>query len=285
MEVRAILKNTALPLLDTELLLAFLLNKSREFLFAHPEYDVSAAVVKKYHELEKKRLANWPVAYLVGEKGFYGLNFKVTPAVLTPRPETEMMVDDIISLAQKSSLKPLIIDLGTGSGAIIISVARELKAKFPALYRRSEFQAVDISSSALKVAKANALKYKLDKKITFHRGNLLSPLKLEKRDLSPTELIIAANLPYLTKTQIKAAPSISREPILALDGGKDGLKYYQELFKQLKGISFRNAVIICEIDPIQTTKIDAMASTLFPSAQFSVLPDLSGQNRFFMIKL
>ncbi|MDP2944433.1 MAG: peptide chain release factor N(5)-glutamine methyltransferase [bacterium] len=302
MELKNVLKTSSLPRPEIELLLAHLLNKSREFLLTHPETEIRPAVYKRFKLLEAKRLKNWPIAYLTGYKEFYGLNFKVSPAVLTPRPETEIIVEKIVNIfLNKSSrlvklekskqdryllykpklLKPVIIDLGTGAGAIIISVAKELKRLTPSIYRQAEFLAVDISAPALKIAKSNAAYHKLARKIKFYQGNLLSPLKLNKRDLSQSELIIAANLPYLTPAQIKKSPSISREPLLALDGGIDGLKYYQELFKQLSKLpAIGNLRIICEIDDSQAKKIRTLTKKYFPHAASKILLDLSGKKRF-----
>jgi len=303
MKLEDVFKTSSLPRPETELLLAFLLDKNREFLLTHPETRISSKISKKFKALEAKRLKNWPIAYLTGVKGFYGFDFKVSPAVLTPRPETEKIVEDIVeifkdknagpkasdksaslidkSLDKSGFLKPIIVDLGTGSGAIIISVAKELKRLAPAVYRRAEFLAVDISEKALKIAEQNAADHQLAQKINFYKGNLLSPLKLNQHDLSRSELIIAANLPYLTPKQIKNSPGISREPLLALDGGRDGLKYYRELFKQLTGLPvIRNLRIICEIDDCQAEKIKALTGKYFPSVDSEIIYDLSGKKRF-----
>jgi len=294
-----IISSSSLSRPETEILLAFILKKTREFILTHPETKLTASAYRRFRILEKKRLAAWPIAYLTGHKEFYGLDFKVSPATLVPRPETEMIVKKIVASAKSLILKklpdmdsaswPLIIDLGTGSGAIIIAVASELKRLFPTDYKNIEFSAVDISPGALKVAKQNAAAHKLNKKIRFYRGNLLRPLteltagrpifKVDSR------LIISANLPYLTPGQIKKSPSIKREPKLALDGGADGLKYYRTLFRQLSKTPFRSATVLCEIDPGQAKKITALAAEYFPAAVNSLQTDLSGQNRLFVLEL
>jgi len=285
MEIKDVFENSSLPRLDTELLLAFSLKKSREFLLSHLDYEIKPNLYKKFQTLENKRRQDWPVAYLIGVKEFYGLGFKVNPDVLTPRPETEKMVEDIVGLTKESKFKKqLIIDLGTGSGAIIIAVAKELERTSPPAYRRAEFLAADISARALKIAKQNAAEHRLLNKIKFYQGDLLTPLKLDGRDLSHSELIIAANLPYLTKKQIKESPSIKHEPRLALDGGPDGLKYYRRLFKQLSILQNIGAVrVICEIDDSQAGGIGVWAKKYFPHTQSKIVPDLSGKKRFLAL--
>jgi release factor glutamine methyltransferase len=288
MTLADILRNSSLSRPETEFLLAFLLHKSREFLLIHPETEITPQIYKKFKLLEDKRLKNWPIAYLTGSKEFYGRDFQVGPAVLTPRPETEQIIDEIIKIIPSKKgtapAKPIVIDLGTGSGAIIISLAKELKRLVPQTYRRAQFSAVDISEPALRVAKQNAASHKAAVKIKFYQGDLLTPLKLNKRDLSQNDLIIAANLPYLTLKQIKKSPSISREPLLALDGGADGLKYYQELFEQLQDIPYHSATLFCEIDPAQSKSIGVLAAKYFPKTESSLLKDLSGKNRLFILK-
>lgn len=280
-------RDSSLPAAETEILLSFLLNKSRVFILTHPATAISPANYKKFRALETKRLKSWPLAYLTGQKEFYGLDFKVTPAVLTPRPETEMIVEKILNKIKEdeSKLHRIIIDLGTGSGAIIIAVAQEIRRLFPNKFISTDFVAVDISPRALTVAKQNAKKHKLAGLIKFYRGDLLTPLALTKQKLLGRQLIIAANLPYLTPQQIKAAPSIQREPHLALAGGHDGLKYYRRLFQQLSRLDLNTTalLLICEIDPDQKSLIENLAKRYFPAAHTKVDQDLSGQLRFLTI--
>ncbi len=291
--ISLIFKESSLPRLETEILISFLLGKRREFLMTHPETSISLAIYKKFKELEKKRLKNWPIAYLIGSKEFYGLNFKVTPAVLMPRPETEMIVDEIIEMVKgrtnnvsEQRAIPHIIDLGTGSGAIISATGSEIRRLFPIQFKNIKLSAVDISATALKIAKQNAKTHELNSKIKFYHGSLLAPLKLETKKLTRQTLIIAANLPYLTPAQIKKSPSISREPRLALDGGRDGLKYYRQLFQELSSVlkkqnfSFR---ILCEIDPGQSRPIIMLAKKILPQAQAVIKKDLAKKNRLVII--
>jgi len=319
MLIKELFNNSSLPQLELRILLAFLLKKSPEFILSHPETKISVFIYKKFKILEKKRLENWPIAYLTGEKEFYNLNLKITPAVLTPRPETELIIDEIIENItnyskndSENSLKNnsknnsekdfnfkniLIIDLGTGSGAIIISLAYELRNHFPLIFKNTKFTAVDISATALKIAKQNAKKYQLSNKIKFYLGNLLDPFTknalITSNKHTGNEIIISANLPYLNPSQIKKSPSISKEPRLALDGGKDGLKYYRKLFISLQDLQNKYLAInnkfklwlYCEIDPGQAIKTKNLALKYLPQAKQSFRRDLSGRNRLFIIKI
>ncbi|MFA5000251.1 MAG: HemK/PrmC family methyltransferase [Patescibacteria group bacterium] len=313
-----ILKLSPLPRLETEILVAFLLKKTREFLITHPEIKINPAILRRFHLLEKKRLANWPIAYLTGHKEFYGLDFKVSPATLVPRPETEMIVDIVVDIAEQThgtrdghpnALKIhaadknprgiqkkirsdrhsfLIIDLGTGSGAIIIAIAAALRQDMPTIYKRTEFLAGDISYAALQLAQKNAAKHKLGKRIVFKKGNLLTPFTSRLSDALDHDMIITANLPYLTPRQIKDSPSIAREPKLALDGGSDGLKYYRRLFSQLAKIKTsagRTITVFCEIDPSQAKKITALSKKYFPKAKNTICLDLAKQKRLLITKI
>ncbi|MFA6995116.1 MAG: peptide chain release factor N(5)-glutamine methyltransferase [Patescibacteria group bacterium] len=284
--ISLIFKESSLPRLEAEILVSFLLNKTREFVLTHPETKITPGLYKKFKSLEIKRLNNWPIAYLTGQKEFYGLNFIVGSTVLIPRPETEMMVDKIIEHI-KTTLNvkqtPYIIDIGTGSGAIIISVAQELKRLFPPLFKNTKFAATDISYTALNTAKKNAKNYKLGNKIKFYRGNLLDPLKLNHKKIKNYRLFITANLPYLTPKQIKESPSISREPRLALNGGSDGLKYYRELFKNLKTLHLP-AYVLCEIDSKQSSKIKTAAKKIFLKTELKIYKDLTKKNRLLIMK-
>jgi release factor glutamine methyltransferase len=265
-------QQSSLPPKEVEILLTFLLKKSREYLLTHPETKISAATHREFKKLEKKRLTNWSIAVLIGQKEFYGLSFKVDKNVLVPRPETEMIIDEIKELKTN---KPLIIDLGTGSGAIIVSLAKNLSPN------SAKFMAVDISTSALKIAKENAKLNGVNRIIKFYHGNLLLPIL---KSLPSQNLVIAANLPYLTKEQIANSPSIKREPKLALDGGLDGLKYYLRLFKQLERIKYKSLSLFLEIDPSQTVKIKRITKHYFPGSSLEIKKDLAGLNRFVIIK-
>lgn len=293
-------KTSLLPRLDFELLLAKASSLSREKLITYPDRNLGLKILKKYKELEKKRLKNWPVAYLLEEKSFYGLNFKVSPKVLVPRPETEILVENIFKKVNEIESKKInIIDLGTGSGAIIISLASEIKKINSELFKKTNFIALDISNDALKVAKENAKNNKVETKIIFRKSDLLEIFKNKKFSedffIFKNHLIISANLPYLKPEEFKKEKSISREPKLALVAGKDGLKYYRKLFKQLsliikinsdkfqKNNKLKSLFLICEINPEQVDPMKELANKYLQGATIKIEKDLANKDRFFVI--
>lgn len=218
----------------------------------------------------KKRLAGWSLAALTKKKEFYGHEFIVNSQVLIPRPETELLVDLVLAEAKKPGPKPDLIDLGTGSGAIILTLADKLKTT-------ANYHASDLSRAALKVARANGRRRGI--KINWYHGDLLAPhqevLNNSKR------LIIVANLPYLTPEQL-AEPSIKREPLTALVSGPDGLSHYRRLLEQLAK-NHHPFILFAEIDPAQTAAIKKLAHASFKSLSLSFYQDYSGQNRFFRL--
>ncbi len=267
---------------DLDILISFTIKKPREFILAHPEHQLNRLEENKLKKLIKKRIAGEPIAYLTKEKEFYGLKFFVNKNVLVPRPETELIVDEVLRII-KPEIKTIIIDIGTGSGCIIISIAQTIKNKYKNL-DNFDFFAVDISDKALKVANKNANLYNLKDKINFLEGDLLKPLKNIVK-FSGIKTIITANLPYLTPKQIKESPSIQAEPRLALEAGKDGLKYYRQLFRQIKESHLNNTCILIEIDPSQTQKIKKIILNFFPRAKFKIIKDLAGFDRIVVITL
>lgn len=244
--------------LDSELLLSFALQKKREFLLAHLDDYVDFSVVKKFDTFLKKRLSGESVAVILGEKEFYGRKFIVNKNVLIPRPLTELMIDNVLHDLREEREKTLIIDIGTGSGCIIVTLASEL-------FRDNfSFLSVDISSKALKTAKLNAERHKCLKKISFQKSNLLQVFLKKKADFK--KIIICANLPYLTKEEIVYSPSIQKEPFLALYGGVDGLDYYKDLAEQIKILQNNNPkaeiVLYAEINNSQEQKFNTLFADL-----------------------
>lgn len=275
------------PNLEAEILLSALIKKPREYILAHPEHKLTKIQISNLRSQITKRLQGWPIAHLSGNKEFYGLNFLVDKNVLIPRPETEMMIDEVLSQISGNSQPLTIVDVGTGSGCIAISLAKQLNLKCK--NNNIKIFGLDISNQALKIAKKNSLINKATN-VKFFKSDLLHFL-IKNRILLNTEsdILILANLPYLTPIQIKNSPSIRREPKLALDGGQDGLDYYRKLFSQIKKIRAANPLskisLICEIDPQQKTKINQGLTILKIPYQLLFLKDYNQKYRFALIKI
>ena len=283
-EAIALLKtNTSIktPALDAEILFCFALKISKEQLYTHPKTKLSIGQSTKINSLIKARLKGTPIAYIIGYKEFYGLHFIVNKHTLIPRPETELIIDEIKLLNPQSP--STIIDIGTGSGCIIITLVKILYSQ------NIQFIATDISKNALKIAEQNSILHKLNNTIQFKEGNLLDPIINPPSSSLNSSIIITANLPYLTPTQVKNSPSIQLEPKTALISGKNGLDHYRELFKQINQLIITKNTssfsIFCEIDPTQAQIIKDLANTQLPANSLKIKKDLSGLNRLLIINI
>jgi release factor glutamine methyltransferase len=219
------------PRLDAEVLLAHALGKDRAFLLAHPEKLLSLAHTRRLAVSLTRRLTHEPVAYIVGESEFYGRTFKVSTDTLQPRPETETMLELLLAdeAVNRPDVQSAYIDVGTGSGAIIITAYLEL-ARHSLLMAQATFMATDISKKALKIATQNARHY--DAGIDFHVGNLLEPILPLLADSQTRRLVLLCNLPYVPNSH-QVNEAARHEPDIALFGGADGLDLYRQLFSQL----------------------------------------------------
>lgn len=267
-------KNIPSPELEAELLLAHTLKKERSFIITNLEQKVEKRIVKMFQEIIKKRLKGFSVAVLIGCKEFYGLPFKVTKDVLVPRPETEILVETVLKKLEAKN-KTLVIDIGTGSGAIIISIFKNN------LNLTNYFYASDKSVKALEVARKNARQQKA--KIKFLEGDLLKPHLQEIKKIKPQNIIITANLPYLNPQEM-SEPSIKKEPKAALLSGSDGLWHYKRLFTQLKSLKQSTVFLIGEINPEQALETEKLAKASFPQANISFINDYSSRIRFFVVE-
>lgn len=285
--------------IDLELIIAHSLGKTREFVLTYPELTVTNNQQSAINKLIKRRIASEPIAYLVGHKEFYGLDFIVDKNTLTPRPETEQIVE--LTLNEISNFKchpPAggsslnIFDVGTGSGNIIISIANESEKNTRYKIPDTKYYAIDISKDALKIAGLNAKKHKVDKKIRFFIGDLLSPfIENYKLKIENSTLVVVANLPYLSKEIYSSAPADVKkyEPKSALYSSNAGLAHYKKLLKQVKVIlkSYRPETISCflEISPEQKKPLTKLIKNIFPSAEITFFKDLAGKWRVCKIEL
>jgi len=233
-------KKIATSRLDSELLLSKILNKKREEILINLEQNICQKYFFKYKKLIQRRSQHEPIAYILKEKEFWSKNFFVTTDTLIPRPETELMVEKLIRIFNGKTIS--ILDIGTGSGCILISLLCELK--------NSNGLGIDISKKALKIAKINSKTHGTHNKIKFLKKSLDAEF-YKKFDL------IVSNPPYIKSCEIKNLQEDVKkfEPILALDGGNDGLDLIKKVIYKTKDILKSNGTLALEIGNAQFNKV------------------------------
>jgi len=225
--------------LDAEVLLADLLKCERIDLYVNFDYPLKDEEIDKYRKRIIRRIKGEPVAYITGKKEFMSLDIFVNEKVLIPRPETELLVEKVKTYYEKRNLKnALVVDLGTGSAAIIISLAYYLKS--------IKAIAVDNSELALKIARKNIKHHNLDNRITLKKGDFLKPI-LEMKSKEKVDIIVS-NPPYIESNDMnKLADEVKKEPSLALDGGEDGLDSYREIIPDAAKLLKQGGLLALEI--------------------------------------
>jgi release factor glutamine methyltransferase len=245
---------------EAEELLAFSLGIDKTALVTGTKHEMSRKEQEELTELLSRRLDHEPLARILGKGAFMGRDFMIDRHTLVPRPATEIIVEQAISAADPES-ELTVLDIGTGSGCIAISMASALP--------NAQVMATDISQEALEVATRNALAHHVSDRVDFFEGNLLSPLP-QLSPLSP--LLIMANLPYIPSDQIYyLSPCVTAgEPLTALDGGPDGLVLYRRMLDQLdERIRSDGATFYMELLPGQIEKMKEEIKSRFPEAKFS----------------
>lgn len=218
---KSLLKSVPDPSLEAKLLTLKSLGISEESFYSYPERKVSKSLGLKFLRLVSKRREGIPLAYVLEEKEFWSIRFKVIPGVLIPRPETELLVEKVIELSSKG--KELIVDIGTGSGNVAVSLAKELS--------QADILATDVCQEALKLAKTNARLQKISS-IGFLKGSVFTPL--EKLGLEKKCDFVVSNPPYVSKKEWEALPEEikNHEPRSALVAGESGFEIIKELIQQ-----------------------------------------------------
>lgn len=262
--------------LDASVLLAHVVEKPRSWLLAHPEFSITPAQYTTLNKLVSRLEDGEPLPYVLGHWEFFGLDLEVSPDVLIPRPETELLVEKAIAWLRESPARRMVADVGTGSGAIAIAIAAHLPD--------ANILATDISAKALQIAKRNARKFGVDSRIDFLECDLL-PAKPELFSTDQHLDLICANLPYIPTETLYTLPIYGREPTLALDGGEDGLTLIRRLLDIAPGWLAPNSMILLEIE--STTGIQALnaAFDLFSEAEIHLQQDLAGNDRLLEIVL
>jgi release factor glutamine methyltransferase len=255
--------------LEAEILLRHALDMDRARLYSELDSEISDDRKEVFWNLVQRRVSGEPTAYITGHREFYGLDFYVDHRVLIPRPETELLVEKALELAQTRTAA-VIADIGTGCGAIAISLARHLP--------RLKIYASDVSADALEVARINCQRHGVVENVQVLHGDMLKPLP------EPVDLIVA-NLPYVTGEEISRLALADFEPLIALDGGADGLYNIKRLCQQAKDKLSPGGGMLLEIGLGQSRAMVDVIHRHFPSALIDVIPDLQGIERVISLRL
>ena len=259
------------PRLEAEVMVMNLMKMARQDIYANQEVEVGPQREQELAGTVERRLKREPLAYILGYREFYGINLVVTPSVLVPRPETESLVEHALFMALMGmeAAELVIVDVGTGCGAIAINLAIHLP--------HARIYAFDISDDALDVASYNIRAHNVADRVTLDKGDLLGPLP------EPVDLIVA-NLPYIPTSRIATLqPEVQWEPRHALDGGPDGLDLVNRLLAQAPSKVKDQATVLLELDPEQVPAVVEAARRHFPEAAVSVEQDLGRNDRVFVI--
>ncbi|MGQ9500185.1 MAG: peptide chain release factor N(5)-glutamine methyltransferase [Dissulfurimicrobium sp.] len=265
------------PQIEAETILAHILKKDRLWLYLNPQEDLPPDILIKYRKSIERRTLYEPVAYITGEKEFWSFSFKVTKDTLIPRPETELLVETALSIINDEMLEPrLILDVGTGSGILAVSLAHELPAM-------TSFIATDISYDALLVAKENALRHGVASRINFIQTDWLGAFK---KGNAPCFDMIVSNPPYVALDIKDTLPPdiILYEPHKALFGGADGLEDISRLIVESACVLKTGGWFICEIGWDQGDVVSKMADESGLYSKISILRDIAGNARALAAK-
>ena len=264
--------------LDAAVLLSSVLGVNKAWLYAHPTRQMTEEEIVRYEDLVHRRMCHEPVAYLVGYKPFYGLDITVDNRVLIPRPETELLVERALAHLQRlihEGQRPLVADIGTGSGAIAIALA--VNAPEVTVY------ATDVSSACIEVAEKNIWRYGVAEQVRLVSGHLMECIT------EPVDVVVA-NLPYIATADLANLPPQVRdyEPILALDGGGDGCDVLRSFVHSLAAPQGREklkpgAVVFLEIGSDQGATVRAVVNQVLPDHGCNVLVDYAGLDRVVVI--
>lgn len=266
-------KGSEYPRLDAEVLLAHAVGCKRIDLYGLRFGEEATAEVRQaYKDLIRKRVEGCPVAYLVGRKEFYSLELQVSPAVLIPRPDSELVVMEGVALA-KSLVQPTILDIGTGSGNLAIALAKQLPT--------AVITAIDLSPDALALAQKNAEKHAVHERIRFLQGDLFAPVGDDKFDL------IVSNPPYIKTGDIPSLPVGVRafEPHLALDGGPDGFKVFDRLVDEARRHLRPGGYLLVEIGSPQEEHARSRLAAIQEYELFDTIHDFANHPRVVKARL
>ncbi|RLE13728.1 peptide chain release factor N(5)-glutamine methyltransferase [Candidatus Aerophobetes bacterium] len=261
------------PRLTAELIAEKIIGRKRVWFYIGSEISVDKKKASLFKREIRRRARGVPLAYITGEQQFMGYKFFIPPGVYIPRADTEVVVEKCIEILNRiaNHHSPIVIDLGTGSGSIAVSIAKKIKNAF--------VYAIDISSLAIKVAKYNAKSNKVQKRIEFLLGDLFLPL--EFKNLENRVDLIVSNPPYIERKQMRfLPPEVKKEPDFALNGGKEGLNFYKRIIPESLKWLKKGGNLVLEIGYNQADKVKKIVETkknLFTPVQ--IINDLNGNPR------
>ena len=269
-QVTRLLSTIENPHENALVLLAHVLGKPKTWLIAHPETYLTPDQSKQLQGLVDRLCKGEPLPYLTGHQEFFGLDFKVTPNVLIPRPETELLVELALEWLHAHPDAKHGLDVGTGSGCIPVSILKH--------YFHVNFTAVDVSESALAIAAQNATTHSVTDRVQFLQSNLLE-------NVTGSFNLITANLPYIPTAKLADLKNLDYEPKLALDGGLDGLVFISRLLWQAQDHLTQPGLILLEIESSTGEEAMQLARSAYLSAHISIHQDLAGHDRVVAIEM
>lgn len=260
--------------LDSQVLLAFILDKPRTWILAHLESRLSPDQTSQIESALVRLEGGEPLPYVLGHWEFFGLDFNITPDVLIPRPETELLVERCLEWLEKHPTRRWIAEIGTGSGCIPVSLAKHI----------SDLRVVsaDISLSALKVAQHNIIKHNVADQVFLVQSDLLlgiKPDRFKRFDL------ICSNPPYIPELTLDSLQVSNWEPRLALSGGENGMHHINLLLQNATNILAPAGCLLIEIEASMGDALYEQSLQIFPNASVSILQDLAGKDRLIQVEL
>ena len=257
------------PYLDAQVLLSHVLGRQRVWILAHPSPSLTPRQRENLAQALLRLESGVPLPYVIGHWEFYALDFTITPHVLIPRPETELLVEKALNWLRRHPARRSCADIGTGSGCIAITLAKHIPD--------AKILATDISFRALRVAQGNARKHDVEAQISFLGDNLLAGVT-QRFD------VVCANLPYVPTPALKTLQVYGREPTQALDGGPKGLTVIQSLMEMVPHNLAPGGLILLEIDSSHSLEAARLAQGAFPAAEVRLHADLAGHDRILAIQ-
>lgn len=263
------------PQLDAQVLLAHVLDKPRTWVIAHSEISPDPEGIAILEPLIRRLEQGEPLPYVLGHQEFFGLEFDITPDVLIPRPETELLVERAVGWLRAAPERRTVADIGTGSGCIAICLA----VNVPGV----RVLGTDISSAALKVALRNARKLHVDTQIDLVQCDIL-PHHIPGLSTDHHFDLVCANLPYIPSDTLRGLPVYGREPALALDGGPDGLEPFRKLFGLVADWMAPGGRMLLEIEATRGSAVLSLAYDAFIAASIHLHRDLADRDRLLEIQ-